>query len=275
MVISFPDSGNRMIVGGFPAQLVENGTVTMNFEYVLFDAGGTLLGTNTDSEHWYEQFFVDACAEQGLVVSVGHVHEVLRRAIKSRFFEQRCSSDTQNRDFWQHIYRTAFADLLGARFSHPPAVIEHLAADYMDRFEAGEFIKLFRDTKPALECLRDMGIRMGIVSNFGTYLDKFLEQTGITGFFDFVLISAAEGCEKPNADFFDLALTRCSPVLPGRILFVGDHIEEDYKAAQRHGMQAVLIDRYSRLEGRDLEMKRIRRLTDLADLCRETAVSNN
>src|SRR4051794_30169027 len=93
---------------------------------VLFDAGGTLIGTNTDSEYWYEQFFVDACAEQGCHVTIAQVHDVLRMAARSRQFDHRCSTDAQTRAFWHHIYSTAFADLLGAKgCNHPPAVIDH------------------------------------------------------------------------------------------------------------------------------------------------------
>ncbi len=237
----------------------------MKFDYVLFDAGGTLLGTNTDSEHWYEQFFVDACAEQGLVVTVCQVHEVLRRAGRSRLFERRCSSDEQTRAFWHHIYSTAFADLLGARYNHPPAVIDHLAAEYIDRFEDGEFIRLFRDTLPALEALRQSGVKMGIVSNFGTYLNKFLDQTGIADFFDFTVISATEGCEKPHAGIYRIALGKCAPVPADRILFVGDHPDEDYHAAQRAGMSPVLIDRHDSHSDKP-DMLRIKRLTELPEM---------
>lgn len=237
----------------------------MNFDYVLFDAGGTLLGTNTDSEHWFEQFFVDACAEQGHVVTVAQVHEVLRRATRCKLFERRCSSDEQTRQFWHHIYATAFGDLLGAKFNHPPVVIDHLAAEYIDRFEAGEFIRLFRDARPALEALQALGVPMGIVSNFGTCLNRFLEQTQITEFFQFVLISAAEGCEKPHPDIYDRALQRCAPVPAERILFVGDSPDEDYTAARRHGMHAVLIDRHDRHADK-AALHRIRRLTELPEL---------
>lgn len=240
----------------------------MKFDYVLFDAGGTLLGTNTDSEHWYEQFFVDACAEQGHVVTVAQVHDVLRRAARARLFEARCSSDEQARAFWHHMYSTAFGDLLGARYSHPPAVIDHLAAEYIDRFEAGEFVKLFRDTLPALEALRDLGVPMGIVSNFGTYLQRFLAQTGIDGFFKCVLISAVEGCEKPHPDIFNRAISRCG-VPSERILFVGDHPEEDYKAAQRHGMVPVLVDRHDNYASAEPGMTRVRRLTDLVEMVKQ------
>lgn len=53
---------------------------TPEIKYVLFDAGGTLLGTNTDVEHWYEQFFVDACAAEGHHVELADVRASLHAA---------------------------------------------------------------------------------------------------------------------------------------------------------------------------------------------------
>lgn len=235
------------------------------FDYVLFDAGGTLLGTNTDSEFWYEQFFVDACAEQGCVVTVHKVHEVLRRAARSRHFDRRCSSDAEARAFWQHLYSTAFADLLGGKaVNRTPAFIDHLAADYIDRFETGEFVKLFPDAREALDGLKQQDVKMGIVSNFSTYLCDFLKQLEIDQYFDFVLTSAAEGVEKPNSDIFQLAINRCNGAEPCDVLFVGDHPEEDYIPALEHGMFPLLIDRHNRHAARP-ELKRILRLSQVCD----------
>ena len=232
-------------------------------EYILFDAGGTLIGTNTESEHWYEQFFVDACAEQGCHVSVAQVHEVLKRAARSRQFDTRCSSDAQTRAFWHHIYATAFADLLGAKSCmYPPAVIEHLAAEYIDRFESGEFIRLFPDTLPALEKLSGLGLRMGIVSNFGSYLTSFLEKLQIGKYFEFTLVSALEGCEKPQKQIFDRAASRCGVSNLSNILFVGDHPQEDYEPATTAGMTALLIDRHNRHTAHS-DMRRIKSLEEV------------
>lgn len=218
------------------------------FTHVLFDAGGTLLGTNTSSEFWFEQFFVDACAEQGCVVTVNDVHEVLRNAMRSRHFDTRCSSDADSRNFWLHIYKAAFADLMGpkAMTRHTPAYIEHLAADYIDRFQDGEFVRLFPDARQALEDVRARGLKMGIVSNFSTYLVDFLKKLEIDEFFDFVVTSAAEGCEKPGGDIYRLAISRCGVSTPEQIVFVGDNPDEDYRPALRHGMYPLLIDRHNR-----------------------------
>ncbi len=235
------------------------------FTHVLFDAGGTLLGTNTTSEFWFEQFFVDACAEQGCKVTVHDVHEVLRNALRSRHFDTRCSSDAQARQFWLHIYHAAFSDLLGAKAMtlHTPAYIDHLAADYIDRFQDGEFVRLFPDALQALEDVRAKGVKMGIVSNFSTYLVDFLGKLEIDHFFDFVLTSAAEGCEKPGGDIYRLAISQCDGSTPEQIMYVGDSPDEDYRPALRHGMYPLLIDRHNRHAAQD----DLTRINSLSQIC--------
>ena len=251
-------------------------TSSLQFDFVLFDAGGTLIGTNTDSEFWYEQFFVDACAEQGCAVNVAQVHDVLRRAMRSRRFDSRASSDKEARAFWHHIYTTAFADLLGAKAQNrTPAVIEHLAAEYIDRFESGEFIRVFKDTRPALDSLKQMNIPMGVVSNFSTYLLSFLEKLELTQYFDFVLVSAAEGCEKPDRKIFDRATARCGKPCE-RLLFVGDSPAEDCIPAAACGMVPILVDRYNRHKAEHSAMTRIQSLTQVPEIvqdgiCKATA----
>ena len=223
---------------------------------VLFDAGGTLLGTNTDHPRWYEQFFVEACAEQGVEVTPHQVDEALVEAAREINLARRCSSDAQVRTFWEHMYTWCFHRLLPEHDAH------QLACHYIDRFEAGEYVQLFDDALEALELVQRAGLRAGIVSNFGSYLSTFLEKTGITGFFEFVVVSANEGCEKPHPEIFDLALARAG-VPAEQILFVGDNLREDYMASERHGMFSVLVDRYD-LHADKPALRRVKRLSDIA-----------
>lgn len=143
----------------------------------------------------------------------------------------------------------------------PQADHNTLADHYIGRFEQGEYVQLFDDTLATLETIRANGIHAGVVSNFGTYLNLFLDKTGISGYFDFVVISAAEGCEKPHPEIFDLALQRAAAP-PERIMFVGDHPREDYEASLRHGCFPVLIDRHDRHNDKP-DMRRVKRLTEI------------
>ena len=229
------------------------------FEVVLFDAGGTLLGTNTENEHWYEMFFVDACAEMGYTPPpMDEVKLVLAEAAHGCPFPRRCSSPLDVRQYWQHVYSEAFRVLTPG---HDP---QATASHYIDRFEVGEYIQLFPDTLPTLEALRRRRLRAGVVSNFGTYLAHFLRKLGIAHHFDVVLISAAEGCEKPQPEIFERAAIRAGAD-PARIMFVGDHPVEDYEASERHGFFPVLIDRHDKHADK-LHVRRVRALTDIIRL---------
>lgn len=226
-------------------------------EWVFFDAGGTLLGTNPEEEHWYEQFFIDACREQGLDVALPQVHEALHEANLTCPVHPRCSSDEQVRLYWEHIYGAVFSRLLGDGDALA------LARHYINRFERGEFVRLFPDTLSALEAVKRSGKRAAIVSNFGSYLQAFLEKCGVRHYFQFEIISALEGCEKPHPEIFRRALAKAQ-VAPERVLFVGDSLEEDYLAATQVGMRAVLIDRHDKHACRE-DVLRVRRLDEIVN----------
>jgi putative hydrolase of the HAD superfamily len=235
-------------------------------KYLLFDAGGTLLGTNTSCEHWYEQFFVDACAEQGCEVSLESVREALHAAVSCYNGESRCSTPEQVRTFWEHVYAHTFRKVMG----HGSGA-EEIAMQYIDRYERGEFVELFADTLPALNALRKQHLPMAVVSNFGEYLEDFLRLTRIDSFFEFVVISARVKCEKPQEAIFDLAISRTG-VAPGEILFIGDNVREDYEASERHGMMPLLIDRHDKLSSRK-DIVRVNSLLEIARLIEPEACS--
>ena len=70
-------------------------------------------------------------------------------------------------------------------------------------------------------------------------LDKHLKQFGILDFFTVRLYSYEFGFRKPDVRIFKIAAERIGQA-PENILFVGDRIREDIKAAIKIGMQAVL-----------------------------------
>ncbi|MCX7625728.1 MAG: HAD-IA family hydrolase [Candidatus Sumerlaeaceae bacterium] len=226
-------------------------------EWVFFDAGGTLLGTNPEEEHWYEQFFIDACREQGVDVSLQAVHEALHEANVTCPVHPRCSTPEQVRHYWEHIYGTVFGKLLP--HAHPLELARH----YIDRFERGEFVRLFPDTLDALVAVRQSGRRAAIVSNFGEYLQHFLERCEIAYYFEFAVISACVGCEKPQPEIFRQAL-HLAGARAEQVLFVGDSLEEDFFAARRVGMRAVLVDRHNKHNHRD-DIVRVRRLDEIVN----------
>ncbi len=86
--------------------------------------------------------------------------------------------------------------------------------------------------------------RMALISNFdhGPTARRILDQHGIAGCFEEVLISADIGWRKPEAVVFQRVLDALG-VAPGRAIFVGDSADIDVGGAKAVGMAAVWINR--------------------------------
>lgn len=96
--------------------------------------------------------------------------------------------------------------------------------------------------KETLTALKKTGLKLGIVSNTfvnGGSLEKHLKQLGILDFFTVRVYSYEFKFRKPDARIFKIAADRIGEK-PENILFVGDHLNIDVRAAAKTGMQAVL-----------------------------------
>ncbi len=107
--------------------------------------------------------------------------------------------------------------------------------------------RLYPETVPVLEALRDAGYRMGLVSNtpWGTpdYLwEKQIDRFGLSGFFEVRLFSSGIGFQKPDTRIFRAAL-RAMGASPEEALFVGDEPQADIDGARRAGLATAWLVR--------------------------------
>lgn len=231
------------------------------YSHIIFDAGGTLIGTNTDSHHWYEQFFVDIFAKHDCTVTPTRVRDTLKAAAATFPEPARCSSDAQTRRFWEHVYSSTFTQILcPGGLSRGEA--RNLAIEYIDKFETGQYVQTFPGAHEILSELQSSGYTIGILSNFASYLRRFLEKLQLTPFIDFIVISAEHACEKPNPEIFHKAMDHCNGACPEKILYIGDNLYEDYHPARAHGMHALLLDRHDK-HAHDQNITRITHLSEV------------
>ena len=102
-------------------------------------------------------------------------------------------------------------------------------------------------TKETLTVLKELGLKLGIVSNTfvnAHSLDKHLQQLGILDFFPVRLYSYEFDFRKPDARIFRAAAERIGEMLEN-IMFVGDKINKDIKTSAKIGMKAVLKAAYT------------------------------
>jgi beta-phosphoglucomutase len=219
----------------------------LRYDTVVFDVGGTLLGLHQSRPF---QEFLDQAA---LPAGVDDARELHRRLIGVLLAERDAAQglgaeEQELSDWWHSVFAKTWPD----------------RPDLADEMElwllAGRFDRLFDDVLPALAGLREMGLRLGVLSNFGTHLRDILRRFELSADFDFVVVSAEVGLAKPDPRIFELTLEQAGRPRD-RILYVGDHVGDDIDGARGAGIDAVLIDRRDRQP--EALCPRIRSLTDL------------
>jgi putative hydrolase of the HAD superfamily len=105
-----------------------------------------------------------------------------------------------------------------------------------------EMICLFPDSISTLKELKDLGIRMALVTN-GTsemQLEK-INRFCLSEFFDFYLIEEEVGFGKPDIRVFEMALERFG-LRADQVWMVGDNLVWDIEAPQKVGIFSVWND---------------------------------
>lgn len=93
-----------------------------------------------------------------------------------------------------------------------------------------------------MEELRDMSLKLYVVSNWDVLLEEVLEDLGWMRYFEGVISSAVVGVEKPETGIFEEAL-RVSGASRERTVHVGNDPESDVRGAVRCGLDAVFVNR--------------------------------
>ena len=110
------------------------------------------------------------------------------------------------------------------------------------------------DAVSVLRSVRDMGLRIGLISNTGmtpgTTFRTYLANTGMLEFFDILTFSDEVKMSKPAKEFFLLAL-RSLHSAPGETVHVGDSIRNDVVGAKDCGLKTVWITGFSEREDPD------------------------
>lgn len=233
---------------------------------VLFDLGGTLLKFNPGGLSWLEWEQVGLQSAHACLTSLGY------QLPKERFISwaldalpKRWQRATEGRE------NLCLGDLLREAClacGVVPAArdLEEAVAAYIAPLDAD--VVPFPDTRPALDILRAMGLKIGLISNTmwpGEFHRRELERFDLLPYFDCVVFSSDVGLWKPRPEVYHLALDALG-VAANDALFVGDIPEHDIVGAQRAGIRAV----YRRNESFSLDAIRpdatVSLLTELSEL---------
>jgi putative hydrolase of the HAD superfamily len=228
-------------------------------EVIFLDVGDTLIRAHPSWAGIYRQGLL----ESGIDISEKDLERALLQETQTgAWWNIEDPFEPTEENSWQRILafdaavldRTGHRDLGDAVYRKIEEAFARRSAWYV-----------FPDVMPALDTLRDNGIRLCVISNFvwgGTELIHDLE---LARHFETLVISARVGFQKPNSGIFNFALEKMR-VEPQRAWHVGDSYRADVLGARRVGINGVLIDRSGNDPARAQEVHKDPELTVVTDL---------
>jgi putative hydrolase of the HAD superfamily len=221
----------------------------MRFPYLLFDAGETLIGPSESFGAVYSRTLAELGFERPAAVfdrALGHAWRTLASELDAGH-DRYGSFPGGETAFWLRVVRLALAHATGDA-APPEGLAERALEPLRDAFRDPRAWTIYADVVPALDALRQAGVRMGIVSNWDSRLPALLDRLGLAGYFETMAVSALERVEKPHPEIFRRAMERMGAD-PERTLHVGDVPELDLDGARAAGLAAVIVDRRGRHDG--------------------------
>ncbi len=207
-----------------------------NIEAVFFDMGGTI------ETYWYDhalrlnatppirERLLSAGIDLGL--SSEQLYQVISAGLDEyKAWKDRSLIELHADEVWRDfILRDYHVDL---------ARLEPVAGELMFWLDMHYYEREMRPEVPrVLEALKQMGLRMGVISNIVScgQVPTNLEAYGIRPYFEQVVLSCEYGRRKPDPAIFHYA-ARLMNVPAGRCLFVGDSTSQDICGAHRAGFR--------------------------------------
>lgn len=205
---------------------------TITVRFIWFDLGYTLAYVNR------EEMYLEWLEENGISKSMEEL--VLAYHLADKYFmrEYPGALGKKNEQVMHDYYRTLNSYL-------------HINSEDLseDSRTVGSSIILewrpFEETILTLKKLKELGIGIGIISNWDETARDVLEKTRILPLMDEVIISSEVGIEKPDERIFLHALGLID-IPANECLYVGDNYYDDVIGSRKVGMDSVLINPFDK-----------------------------
>ena len=200
---------------------------------LFFDLDDTLLNHTLAEELGAALFFKNNASTFRAQTTESFVYHWLNASKRymEQFLEGKLSFFEQRRRRCQEV----------AKGELTSAEADSLFEDYLKAYEANW--NTFDDVSGVLRTLRSTGLILGIISNGNTAQQmKKLATTGLSEYFDIVLISEAIDVAKPDKRVFQIAANRAGCRIE-QCIYVGDSLEVDFDGASAAGMCGVWLNR--------------------------------
>ncbi|WP_051941134.1 HAD family hydrolase [Phaeacidiphilus oryzae] len=200
-------------------------------EAVLFDFSNTLFRM-IPVEEWVRRI-AERTGRRGVLDAPGAPDAIADRVAEAMALPEVAAAQV-GRDSSRERHRAA----MEALFSRVEFLAGAEEAAYQELCAPDAWVP-YPDTEPVLRALRERGLPVGIVSDFGWDLRTHLRRFGLDGLIGSVVLSCDLGREKPDPQLF---LKACAELGadPRRSLMVGDNPVRD-GGANAVGLRAYIL----------------------------------
>ena len=226
----------------------------MKIKAVLFDLGNTLVKT-WNSEVTYK----NVLASLGIDRSIEELEKAIAKT-EEEFKESNYRSrygEVSYTEYWER-WDAQVLTYLGVSGE------ENLARQVKARWFDHANCVAYPEAVVTLNRLKLMDLKLGLISTaYEEDINAILERSGLEKrLFDIVVGVNTIKKEKPHPDVFRHALSKLN-IEPSETLFVGDHIDNDYRGAKAVGIHALLIEREGKSTDDTSNLDRVRSLQDI------------
>ena len=209
------------------------------YSNIIFDLYGTLIDIRTDEyslDFWRRA--VQVFAMGGASFSPGELRTAYSKYVRRAYMREKLRHPT-----YKHLdidLLEVFRKLYAMKGLSPDEVQLRDTA-YKFRKASTEHINLYDGVTELLEGLRAAGKKIYLLSNAQeSFTIPEMDELGILGYFDGIMISSEERVSKPQKQFFNKLLDKYN-LKPEECLMVGNDMNSDMLGAESVGIDGLYI----------------------------------
>ncbi|HEY5159062.1 MAG TPA: HAD-IA family hydrolase, partial [Anaerolineales bacterium] len=205
-----------------------------HLDAVLFDMGGTLRSTTQRLHEVNRQKIHQMIVLLGAKFDEAEFIRLLKkRAGAYKIWAEKTLLELNEVELWRHWM---LPDWPSDQVSRHALQLSQLWRDATVKHI------VFPETQETVLALFRRGYRLGLVSNTTSSIEvpRLLEELGIAGCFEAVILSCVVGIRKPDPSILLMAVERMG-VRPERCAYIGDQPRQDVTAARKAGFARTVI----------------------------------
>jgi putative hydrolase of the HAD superfamily len=212
------------------------------FRAILFDATGTLIELAEDVGTTYARL----AAAHGVTLPAWRLGDAFRRVLQNapaRVFPGRAPDAVAaaERAWWREVVRQTVQAADSTVRPHHFGDFDAFFGALYDAYAQGSAWRAVPGARAALQALRALGYRTGVVSNFDHRLPDILQAIEINTLLDVVICPQHCGAAKPDPIIFRAATTALA-LAPEACIYVGHDPDDDIAGARTAGLVPLALE---------------------------------